>query len=244
MVNLFCFFFNCWGKMLPKIAKLTLFISVVSFLTIIIKVPRVANPHQSVKFVFGTFINNTGWKQPGIAFIVGLINPNWAFSCLDCATHLAEEVENPERVIPIAIMGTVAIGFATSWCYSVAMFFSVVGDFQAIVDTPTLVPILELFNHALNNPGGAVAAEFLIIITGLGCLIASHTWQSRLCWSFARDKGMPGHRQLARINIKLDTPLNAHILSCSLVSLVGCLYLISHTAFNRQVSPSQRKTMY
>jgi hypothetical protein len=31
----------------------------------------------------------------------------------DAATHLAEEVVNPERAIPIAIMGTVLIGFVT-----------------------------------------------------------------------------------------------------------------------------------
>ena len=31
----------------------------------------------------------------------------------DAATHLAEEVHHPERAIPLAIMGTVCIGFVT-----------------------------------------------------------------------------------------------------------------------------------
>ena len=31
----------------------------------------------------------------------------------DTATHLAEEVVHPERAIPIAVMGTVLIGFFT-----------------------------------------------------------------------------------------------------------------------------------
>jgi choline transport protein len=232
LVNVFCFTFNCWGNTLPKVAQMTLYISLISFLTILITVPATAETHQSAKFVFATFINNTGWKSSGIAYVVGLVNANWAFACLDCATHLAEEVHKPERIIPIAIMGTVAIGFITSWFYSISMFFSIVGDFQEIVTTPTLVPILELYHRALNSVAGAIALESLIIATGFGCLIASHTWQSRLCWSFARDRGVPGSKWLSQIHPRLDVPLNAHMVSCLLVAIVGCLYLASYTAFN------------
>lgn len=202
---------------------------------ILITVPAVAPTHQHAKFVFATFINNTGWAEGGIAFIVGLVNTNWSFACLDCATHLAEEVHRPERMIPIAIMGTVAIGFVTSWFWSMAMFFSIVGDFSDILGTSTFVPILELFYQALNNKGGAVFLEALIIATGLGCLVASHTWQSRLCWSFARDRGLPGHQWLSKVHPKLDVPLYAHFVSCVIVAIVGCLYLASLTAFNSYV---------
>lgn len=197
-----------------------------------VTVPAVAPTHQHAKFVFATFINNTGWEQGGIAFIVGLVNTNWSFACLDCATHLAEEVHRPERMIPIAIMGTVAIGFVTSWFWSMAMFFSIVGDFSDIVASSTLVPILQLFYNALNNKGGAIFLEALIIATGLGCLIASHTWQSRLCWSFARDRGLPGHQWLSKVHQGLDVPVIAHFVSCVIVAIVGCLYLASLTAFN------------
>lgn len=135
-------------------------------------------------------------------------------------------------MVPIAIMGTVAIGFVTSWFFSMAMFFSVVGDWSEIVVSPTGVPILELFSRALNNKAGAVILEVMIIATGLGCLIASHTWQSRLCWSFARDRGVPGHQWLSKVHPKLDVPVNAHMASCMIVAIVGCLYLATGTAFN------------
>ena len=148
VINAFAFLFNCYGKFLPTVAKFTLWCSLVSFFVILVVVPAKAPTHQAAKFVFANFVNNTGWKQNGIAFIVGLVNTNWAFACLDCATHLAEEVEKPERIIPIAIMGTIAIGFTTSWFYSVSMFFSM-QDLNALFDTPTLVPILELFHQAL-----------------------------------------------------------------------------------------------
>lgn len=112
------------------------------------------------------------------------------------------------------------------------MFFSIVGDFSEIIASATFVPILQLFYNALKNKGGAIFLESLIIATGLGCLVASHTWQSRLCWSFARDRGLPGHQWLSKVHDGLDVPINAHFVSCVIVGIVGCLYLASLTAFN------------
>ena len=163
---------------------------------------------------------------------MGLINTNWAFACLDCATHMAEEVAHPEKVIPIAIMGTVAIGFVTSWFFSLAMFFSI-QDLGELFITRTGVPILSLFYQAVSSKAGAIVLESLIIATGVGCLVASHTWQSRLCWSFARDGGLPFSHMLSKVHPKLLVPLEAHFVSCVIVAILGCLYLGSNTAFNR-----------
>ena len=231
-VNAFCFAFNCYGKTLPLVASASLYTSLVSFAVTLVVVPARAPSHQTARFVFASFVNNTGWSQDGMAFIVGLVNTNWAFACLDCATHLAEEVHAPERMVPVAIMGTVAIGFVTAWFYSVAMFFSV-QDLAAVFGTPTLVPILELYAQAVGSKLGAIFLETFIICTGVGCLIASHTWQSRLCWSFARDRGLPFHAALSAVHPVLDVPLPAHAASCAIVAALGCIYLGSSDALNR-----------
>lgn len=233
LLTWFCFLFNCYGRLLPRIATFTLWCSLLSFFIIIVVVPARAPTKQSAKFVFATFVNNTGWSSNSIAFIVGLINTNWAFACLDSATHLAEEVHRPEKMVPIAIMGTVLIGFVTSWTFSVVMFFSM-NDLDRLF--AAYVPILELFYQAVGNKAGAVCLEVLVICTGLGCQIACHTWQSRLCWSFARDRGLPCHQWLSKVNTRIDVPLNAHFASCVIVSILGCLYLGSYTAFNSMVT--------
>lgn len=217
---------------------ITLWVSIISFLAIIITVPSKASSHETSTFVFTTFVNNTGWKSNGLVFIVGLINPNWAFNGLDCATHMAEEVENPERVIPIAILGTVGIGFVTAWLFSIGMMFSI-QDFDKVASTATGVPILELFYQALNSKTGAIVLCSLIILTGCGCLIASHTWQARLCWSFARDKGLPFPDYLSQVHPELKVPINAHIVSSIIVSILGCLYLASYTACTYYQSQSR-----
>ena len=231
-VNTFAFIFNCYGRILPFVSEMTLYTSLVSFLVALIVVPAKAPSHQEAKFVFANFVNNTGWSNNGIAFIVGLVNTNWAFACLDCATHMAEEVQRPEKMVPIAIMGTVGIGLITSWFYSISMFFSM-QDLNGLFNTLTGVPILELYYQALADKAGAIVLETMIIATGVGCQIACHTWQARLCWSFARDRGVPFAKQLSHVHPSLNLPLNAHLVSCITVAILGCLYLGSDTAFSR-----------
>ena len=170
-----------------------------------------------------------------MGFIVGLINPNWIFACLDSATHLAEEVPRPECNIPIAIMATVGIGFVTSWFYCISMFFSL-HDLGKLVFSPTGVPILELYYQAVSNVAGAIVLETLLTVTGFGCLIACHTWTSRIAWSFARDRGFPGHQWLQLVNPTLEVPLIAHCASCFIVGALGLLYLGSSTAFYSMVT--------
>lgn len=132
-------------------------------------------------------------------------------------------------------MGTVAIGFVTSWFYSIALFFSM-NSLSDLQDTETLVPLLALFYQALGTKAGAIVLETFFMMTGIWCLVASHTWQSRLCWSFARDGGLPGSKFLSHVDKIVDVPLRAHFVSCVIVGILGCLYLGSYTAFNSMVT--------
>ncbi|CCD26683.1 Hnm1p NDAI_0I01140 [Naumovozyma dairenensis CBS 421] len=236
ILHLFLMIFNCYGKSLPIISASSLYISLSSFLIITITVLACSRGQfNDAKFVFATFYNETGWKNSGIAFIVGLINPAWSFSCLDCATHMAFEVEKPERVIPIAILSTIAIGFITSFCYVISMFFSL-RDLDSILKSTTGAPILDIYNQALGNKAGAIILGCMILFTSFGCVIACHTWQARLGWSFARDNGLPYSKLWAQVNPQVGVPLNAHLMSCAWISLIGILYLASSTAFNSLIT--------
>lgn len=235
LINVFLFIFNCYGKFLPFIANGALYVSLFSFTVITITVLTCARNHfNTADFVFVTFENNTGWKSAGIAFIVGLVNPNWSFSCLDSASHLAEEVHGADRVIPIAIIGTVTIGLLTSLPYAISMFFSI-RNLDDIINKGTGLPILDIYYQALNNKAGALCLGLLIFITGCGCTISSHTWQARLCWSFSRDNGLPFSKYLSIIDPNLGVPFNAHLFSSVIVAILGALYLVSSTAFNSMV---------
>lgn len=66
ITNFFAFFFNCYGRILPTVGRMSFWISLLSFFIILVAVPSKAPTHQDAKFVFANFINNTGWKQNGI----------------------------------------------------------------------------------------------------------------------------------------------------------------------------------
>lgn len=235
----FAFFFNTYGKILPTVASISLYTSLISFVLITVVMLAKSSPKKSPVFVFATFNNQTGWPSPFIAIVVGLINPNWSFACLDAATHMAEEANRPKRVIPIAILGTVAIGFVTAFLFSVSMFFCI-HNIEAVYNTPTQVPTLEIFHQGLKSIPGAICLEMLIIFTGIGCLVSCQTWMSRLAWSFARDRGLPGYKHWSRINPKLDVPLAAHAMSCAAVALLGLLFIGSTTTSDRYALPGQK----
>jgi choline transport protein len=115
------------------------------------------------------------------------------------------------------------------------MFFSL-DDLDAITTTATGVPILELFAQTVSNKGAVIFLQVLVTLSGMGTLISSQTWQSRLAWSFSRDNGIVGSRYWSQIHPTLMVPLNAHILSVIISAILLCLYMASLTAFNSMVS--------
>lgn len=235
VVNTFLLIFNIWERPLPIISLISLYISLASFVIITIVVLVKSSGHyQTVHFVFVEFSNGTGWSSAGIAFIVGLINPSWSFSCLDAATHLAEETMSPQTDVPKAIIGTVIIGLVTSLLYAIAMFFCI-RNLDEILESTTGSPIIDIYHQALNSKSGATGLSCLILFTAIGCNIASHTWQARLCWSFSRDRGLPGSRYWSKINPHTGAPLNAHIMSCAWCAVIGCIYMGSTTAYHSLV---------
>jgi choline transport protein len=115
------------------------------------------------------------------------------------------------------------------------MFFSL-DDLDAITTTATGVPILELFAQTVSNKGAVIFLQVLVTLSGMGTLISSQTWQSRLAWSFSRDNGIVGSRYWSQIHPTLMVPLNAHILSVIISAILLSLYMASLTAFNSLVS--------
>ncbi|RCK67249.1 Choline transport protein [Candida viswanathii] len=232
MVTLILMCFNIYEKPLPTISKTALFVSLASFTTIIITVLAMhEGEFQSAHFVFVEFSNGTGWSSAAIAFIVGLINPNWAFSCLDAATHIAEESLTPETDIPKAILATVAIGFITSFTYSIAMFFSIT-DLEEIFNSTTGVPIMDIFYQATRSKAAAVGLEFLVLLTASFCSMQCQVWCSRIVWSFSRDKGLPYSHIWSKVNTRTGNVVNAQLFQNGCVAIIGCIYLASTTAFN------------
>lgn len=232
LTNFTIFFLNTVSRFLPTISRASMLWSMLSLVIIFISMLAASPAKQSASFVFTDFINLSGWKDP-VAFMTGIIGVNWGYSCLDACCHIAEEVPNPERNIPKVLLATVIVGFLTAFPLTIAALFSM-GDIVEVITTRTMVPSLQLFLQVFSgNTAGAAALQSLIIVVFAGSIFGAHTWQSRLCWTFARQGGLPFQKQFGSIAPKpFGVPIAAHLLSCCMVSVLGFLYLGSTTAFN------------
>lgn len=231
--NLFVFGFNCFSRILPTISHFVLGMSLTTIVIVFVSVLAASPSFQPASFVFTTFVNTSGWTSRGVTLLTGAIGVNWGFSCLDAVTHLAEEIPNPRKNVPKALLGTVVVGMVTAFPISLAILFCI-QDIDSVISTPTLVPSIEFFNQAFSGRFSAVVGmQSLVLISTVGSVWGVHTWSARLAWSFARDGGLPFSKYLGHISgPPYEVPLCAHAWSCFWVSVLGCLYLGSSVAFN------------
>lgn len=95
-----------------------------------------APTYQESSFVWNTLLNGSGWNSDTVAFLIGLVSPNYMYAGIDGALHLAEECTNAAIVIPRALLSTITIGFVTSFAFMIAMIYCV-QDFDTVISTST-----------------------------------------------------------------------------------------------------------
>ncbi|CAM5260042.1 Amino acid permease OS=Streptomyces alboniger OX=132473 GN=CP975_19060 PE=4 SV=1 [Streptomyces alboniger] len=67
----------------------------VAGVTVIVAVLAIVpDHHQSPSFVFGGFVNDTGWDIPLYVTAIGLLLAQYTFCGYDASAHLSEETSN------------------------------------------------------------------------------------------------------------------------------------------------------
>lgn len=66
----------------------------------------------SAEFVFTNFNNETGWSD-GMAWILGLLQSALSLIAFDVVLHMTEEMPNPSRDAPRAMLYSIVIGGVT-----------------------------------------------------------------------------------------------------------------------------------
>ena len=144
---------------------------------------------------------------------------------------MCEEVQNPEREVPRAIVLSVFAAGLTGIIYIIPLLF-VLPKVQTLLGVANLQPIGLLFKIVTGSAAGGFGLLFLILgilmFAGIGALTAA----SRCTYAFARDGAIPGHKLWSRVNRRLDMPLWALFLSTVVDCLLGCIYFGSSAAFN------------
>lgn len=160
-----------------------------------------------------------------------------SFSSYDAAAHLAEELPNPSRFVPIAMVGSVVVNGIIGLAYCFMLLFCL-GDLDSLLTSTTGFPFIQLFYNVTNSVAGASILTLIPTLIATMANAAGLTSTSRTFWAFARDGALPASDWFAHVDAKLSIPVRMVLLVSLLEFLLGLIYLGSSTAFNAILSMS------
>jgi amino acid transporter len=157
-----------------------------------------------------------------VAFLAASLSGLFLFYGFEACGDVAEEVADPTRRIPRAMILTILVG-GVSGLLSYAGYVLAAPDLQAIVDGEDPDPIPSILQSTLGTAGSKV---FLVItVTAfVSCVLSLQAAGSRLLYAFGRDRMLPGSRWLARLSERHAVPTNALIV-VSVVPMLIALFV-------------------
>ncbi|KAL1306485.1 hypothetical protein AAFC00_005180 [Neodothiora populina] len=231
-VMLVCMCINIFGaKYLDLINKVCIYWTGASVIIIMITLLTMSDNYRSGEYVFAHYdASGSGWPA-GWAFFVGLLQAAYTLTGYGMVAAMCEEVQNPHREVPKAIVLSVAAAGFTGVIYLIPILF-VLPDPQMLLDVANGQPIGLLFKTVTGSAAGGFGLLFLLlgilIFAGTGALTAA----SRCTYAFARDGAIPGSRLWSKVDKRFDIPMNALILATVIDCLLGLIYFGSTAAFN------------
>lgn len=188
---------------------------------------------QPASFVFGGWLNSTGWSD-GVVWFTGLVQAAYGLTAFDSVIHMIEEIPSPRSTAPKVIWWAVMAGAVTGFLFMVVCLFCI----QSLDDVLNAeLPFVTLMNETVGRDAATVLLA-LFIFNGLGQGMSILTTGSRLTWGFARDGGLPWSGYLGHIDSYWKAPVRALWAQGVLVALVGVLYLFADTVLEAILSVS------
>jgi len=189
------------------------------------------NGRRSATYVFTEFdASRAGWT-PGWAFFVGLLQSAFTFTGYGMVPSMCDEVQNPEREVPKAMVLSVVAAGITGIIYLIPILF-VMPDIDELLSISTGQPIAYLFMKSTGSPIGGFILLCLVLGIQFFAGIGSLTATSRCLYAFSRDDAVPGSKIWSKVTEKYEIPLNALLLSTLIGALLSLIYLGSSAAFN------------
>jgi amino acid transporter len=201
----------------------------------------VPDHHQSVGYVFGKTLNNSGFSGTGwgsltfwFVFGIGLLMAQYTITGYDASAHMSEETRQASRGAAIGMVMSVVVSVIFGFLLLVALTF-------AVPDTEgTLKAGANAVTYIWETSMGRRWAEFLLFIAVVAqvfCTIASVTSASRMMFAFSRDGAVPGYRLWRKVSKRFRVPVNA-VWAIVLLSWALMLPTLSNAAVGYLVGTS------
>jgi amino acid transporter len=142
----------------------------------------------------------------------------WSFVGFEAAGSIAEEVEEPRRAIPKAMVLSLLI-VAAVVMYSALALILAIPDFGAVLSGSVADPVAETITAQLGSE--ITRPLFALFVIGfIATLVAVEASASRVMWSLARDGGLPASGALSRLSRRDRLPVTAIVVSGALSALI------------------------
>ncbi|KAJ6787247.1 hypothetical protein PWT90_06825 [Aphanocladium album] len=198
---------NIWGNsVLGKWNTGALYWSILGALVLSI-VLLATCPKTDAKYVFTDFRNETNWPD-GIAWILGLLQSALSLTAFDVVLHMTEEMPNPRRDAPRALIYAIAVGGVTGLLLTLVILFCL-ADPTSILTAPGNMPIVAMILQATKSRAAAAIISLMLSVCFINGSSASITSVSRLLFAMARDRGIIFHDFFGYITPRLNVPTRA-----------------------------------
>lgn len=179
---------------------------------------------RSAAFVFTEISDGSGWGSRGFSFLLGFLNVAWVMTDYDGTTHMSEETHDAAIRGPLAIRLAVVVSGIVGWMLNITFSFCLTENYvEDIVNSPTGLPIAQIFLNAGGRGGGTAMLFFVILVqffTGASAMLAN----ARMTYAFARDEALPFSGVWSKVNRVTGTPINAVwfvTVFCACLNLIG-----------------------
>jgi amino acid transporter len=160
-------------------------------------------------------------------FLIAVAFAGWSFVGFESAGAIAEEVHEPRRNLPKAIIFSLTF-IALVVMYSSLAIILAIPDLGAVASGAVADPVSDTLVSQL-GAGVAKPVEVLFVIGFLASFLALQTSASRVIWAYSRDGALPGATSLARLSAAQKVPT----VAICVTTLIGAtLFLLSTVASN------------
>ncbi len=167
-----------------------------------------------------------GLRELALSLLVGA----WCLTGFEAAADLAEETQEPARVVPKAILNSL-LASGIGGIVVLAGFLLAMGDVRAAQGSAA--PMLDVLVARL----GVKAAEAVLVVVFVSvfaCALATLALTSRLLFAMARDRMLPFSDLLKKVDRKRGTPIPAIVfvwaLACAVVLWLKRVEVLTSTS--------------
>src|SRR3712207_2789540 len=157
-------------------------------------------------------------------FLAASLSGLFLFYGFEACGDVAEEVADPTRRIPRAMILTILVGGVSGFLsYAGYVLAAPDAQLQAIMAGEDVDPIPTILESSLGTAGSKV---FLVVtVTAfISCVLSLQAAGSRLLYAFARDRMLPASGWLSHVSARHAVPTNALLVVC-VVPVLICLFV-------------------